>query len=262
MIIKCPECGHQVSDQAATCPSCGIRIAGNVVPCPECGAMVFRNQTVCPICNAPISQQPVQPIYNNVEKKYAVDGNIEVSQEAHDKQPKKSKKVVLWIFVVAIVVSLSVFFAGLYFYQNMLKRNEQEAYENAIISDEPSVLQNYIDIYGKDAPQEHLDSVMIHINRFRQMEKDWNDARISRNKSMIEAYLRTHPGTIHEIEAKLMIDSIDWVVTVNTDTQDAYRTYMDSHRDGQHYDEAMQKFEKKLEEQRQVVDTLVFEEVE
>ena len=27
MIISCPECGHQVSDQAETCPSCGIRIA-------------------------------------------------------------------------------------------------------------------------------------------------------------------------------------------------------------------------------------------
>ena len=29
-LIKCPECGHQVSDKAATCPSCGVAIAGNV----------------------------------------------------------------------------------------------------------------------------------------------------------------------------------------------------------------------------------------
>ena len=28
-LISCPECGHQVSDQAAICPSCGIKIAGN-----------------------------------------------------------------------------------------------------------------------------------------------------------------------------------------------------------------------------------------
>ena len=28
-LIKCPECGHQVSDKAAVCPSCGIAIAGN-----------------------------------------------------------------------------------------------------------------------------------------------------------------------------------------------------------------------------------------
>ena len=28
-LIKCPECGHQVSDKAATCPNCGVAIAGN-----------------------------------------------------------------------------------------------------------------------------------------------------------------------------------------------------------------------------------------
>lgn len=36
-IIKCPECGHQVSDMAKTCPSCGIEIAGKVMKCPDCG---------------------------------------------------------------------------------------------------------------------------------------------------------------------------------------------------------------------------------
>lgn len=29
-IIKCPECGHQVSDHAKTCPNCGIEIEGNI----------------------------------------------------------------------------------------------------------------------------------------------------------------------------------------------------------------------------------------
>lgn len=27
-IIKCPECGRQISDKAPTCPSCGVEIAG------------------------------------------------------------------------------------------------------------------------------------------------------------------------------------------------------------------------------------------
>ena len=29
-IIKCPECGHPVSDKAPTCPNCGVEIAGKV----------------------------------------------------------------------------------------------------------------------------------------------------------------------------------------------------------------------------------------
>ena len=42
MIIKCPECGHQVSDQAKTCPSCGIEIAGKITRCPDCGEVIFK----------------------------------------------------------------------------------------------------------------------------------------------------------------------------------------------------------------------------
>ena len=58
-IIKCPECGHQVSDKAATCPSCGVGIAGKVTPCPECGAIVFNDQAECPVCHRPIEQKTV-----------------------------------------------------------------------------------------------------------------------------------------------------------------------------------------------------------
>lgn len=49
-LINCPECGHQVSDKAATCPNCGVTLnqnvvvnvqaspqANNGVKCPKCG---------------------------------------------------------------------------------------------------------------------------------------------------------------------------------------------------------------------------------
>jgi len=250
MIIKCPECGHQVSDKAKTCPSCGVSIAGNVVRCPECGEVVFSGQPLCPNCHAMLSRQEMPPVYNKVEERTPADTGTD------SQPPKRNSRTVMWIVVVALVVTLSVVFAGLYFYQKMLERNETEAYENAIMSDEPSVLQNYIDIYGKEAPAEHVDSIMAHLDRFRQMDKDWNDARVSRNKAMLERYVKTHPGSVHETEAKLMIDSIDWSVAVLADTQEAYRTYMENHRDGHHYDEAMQQFEKKIEEEKQAADTL------
>ena len=55
-IIKCPECGHQVSDQAPTCPSCGIVIAGRVTKCRECGEVVFNDQALCPNCHVPLQK--------------------------------------------------------------------------------------------------------------------------------------------------------------------------------------------------------------
>lgn len=53
MIIKCPECGHQVSDKAPVCPSCGVEIAGHVVKCPHCGEIYLKADEVCPNCHQP-----------------------------------------------------------------------------------------------------------------------------------------------------------------------------------------------------------------
>ena len=55
MLIKCPECGHQVSDQAKTCPSCGIDIAGKITRCPDCGEVIFKEQAECPMCHCSIN---------------------------------------------------------------------------------------------------------------------------------------------------------------------------------------------------------------
>lgn len=36
-MIKCPECGNEVSDKARACPNCGNPIDTNVY-CPRCGS--------------------------------------------------------------------------------------------------------------------------------------------------------------------------------------------------------------------------------
>ncbi len=51
MIIKCPECGHQVSDKAPLCPSCGIEIAGHIITCPNCGEIYLSDEKTCPNCH-------------------------------------------------------------------------------------------------------------------------------------------------------------------------------------------------------------------
>ena len=50
-IIKCPECGHDVSDKAPRCPSCGVEILGNLTICPQCGTKYLLSQKSCPKCN-------------------------------------------------------------------------------------------------------------------------------------------------------------------------------------------------------------------
>jgi hypothetical protein len=52
-IIKCPECGHQISEKATICPSCGVEIAGKVAKCAHCGEVFFKDDGFCPHCYTP-----------------------------------------------------------------------------------------------------------------------------------------------------------------------------------------------------------------
>ena len=60
-IIKCLECGHQVSDHAKTCPNCGIEIEGNIKKCPECGEIVFKEADSCQACHHQFAGHAVAP---------------------------------------------------------------------------------------------------------------------------------------------------------------------------------------------------------
>ena len=50
-MIKCPECGREISDRAPSCPSCGVKIENEVIKCPVCGDVYFKEQAECPHCH-------------------------------------------------------------------------------------------------------------------------------------------------------------------------------------------------------------------
>ena len=245
-IIKCPECGHQVSDKAATCPSCGVGILGNIKRCPECGEIVFNDQTLCPNCHAPlvgieatISASPSQ----DVDTRSGVSNNMrlqdDISTATKQQDTKKKKSMTPW--VVAFVLALAVVFIGLYFYKTTLTKNEMEAYENAMQSSEPAVLQSYLDMYN-DAPREHRDSIMNHLEMLKKVDADWNNAVVSNSKSALLRYIQMHPNSIHNVEAKIKIDSLDWIDASQKNTAEAYQKYIDEHADGMYIDQAQDAF--------------------
>lgn len=48
-LIKCPECGREVSDRAKSCPSCGYSIGGAKF-CKFCGSKIPEDSVVCTKC--------------------------------------------------------------------------------------------------------------------------------------------------------------------------------------------------------------------
>lgn len=47
-LIKCSECGKEMSDHAKICPNCGIE--NNIMFCPECGKQLSSKAVMCPSC--------------------------------------------------------------------------------------------------------------------------------------------------------------------------------------------------------------------
>lgn len=62
-LIKCPECGNEISSLARSCPNCGCPINADETNgsqsgkcCPECGQSVNALDKSCPNCGCPINE--------------------------------------------------------------------------------------------------------------------------------------------------------------------------------------------------------------
>lgn len=281
-IIKCPECGRQISDKAPACPNCGVPIAGKIVKCPQCGEIYFKDQEMCPNCHhltrlsgtvgntadAQSSTQPTpastsadaqqaapaQPTYNQ-QPSYSQQQTYNRQQTSSRQQatpqssangkkggvtpppvpPKKKKGH--GPLIAAIILAIALCGVCFYFYNNAKTSKEEEAYEYAMKSDDPLVLQTYLDNY-KDAPEAHIDSIQAHLDALKQLDVDWNNAVVSGSKQALLDYLSKHPNSEHKAEAQHKIDSIDWAFAANANTLDEIQAYLDEHPNGEHVDEA------------------------
>ncbi len=266
-IIKCPECGHQISDKAPVCPSCGVEIAGKVIKCPNCGEVYFKDQEMCPNCHRPTysavpptppvtqttSAPPTPPVTPTPPTTPTVQGRTSAvpagqsgnpggqpenpgnGQPTNDqaKKKKSNRSIIIISFIFAVLVAGILY----YFYDSANRNKEQEAYEYAMQSSDPMVLQSYLDTY-KDADEAHRDSIMAHLSMLQQVDQDWTNAMVSGSKEALEAYLQKYPNSPHKQEAWNKIDSIDWQVALKTNSVDGYQAYLDAHADGSHIEEA------------------------
>lgn len=66
-LIKCKECGSEISSTAKSCPHCGYKNDNKV--CPECGSDVGTNDKVCSSCGFPLQKKNTQNIISdNLDK--------------------------------------------------------------------------------------------------------------------------------------------------------------------------------------------------
>jgi hypothetical protein len=250
MIIKCPECGHQVSDRAKTCPSCGVDIAGKVTRCPDCGEYIFKDDHECPNCHCSINAAASEPetIAQSTQNNPITPTAPIIPTEPEQQPPKKKSHKGLWsAIIIAFVLALIIVFLGIYYVQKTQRENEQRAYENAMMSTEPAVLQNFLDMYI-EAPVAHRDSIKVHLMALKKIDRDWDNARISQSKSALQLFIDRNPDNVHVREARLMIDSLDFITAKIGNSMESFKKYMEDHEQGYYYDEAKNEYDRLEEE--------------
>lgn len=261
-IIKCPECGHEISDKAPFCPSCGVAIAGKVVECPKCGKVYFSELSECPQCHYKRPVADKTPIVENdnavntqeTEKTTEVEivepkevnneqpvgaNNPEEANDENLKTPRNSSrnnKIIIGAVVAIVAVVIGI---GCYFYYSIQSDKELQAYNYAMASNDPQVLQSYLDQYS-DAPEAHLDSIQSHLDLIKKTQQDWTNVMISNSKSALEDYIAQHPDSPYKAIAIHKIDSIDWQTAQQQNTVEALELYIEQHSDGEHVEDANQ----------------------
>ena len=241
-IIKCPECNASVSDRAPVCPTCGAEIRGKVTVCPTCDTAYFTEKKECPKCAlekntaemAPVKDTtPIETPTQTVEVVPPTEANIPTPPQ----NKKPNKVIILSSFIIALILCATLF----YVYSNAQKKNEKEAYELAMKSKEIGILEDYLNTYAKNAPQEHIDSINAHLTILRSTDNDWTNALISNTKDAFEDYLSKSENPKHKKEALQKIDSLDFVAVSQKNTIEAYNTYLNDHYDGNYINEANEK---------------------
>ena len=327
-MIKCPECGHVISDRAPSCPSCGAKIENEVVKCPVCGEAYFKEQAECPHCHhrtanastmenehpnnvvppapqspsagvadtnvpqqpsnnayvqptvTPVAAQQQQNVYGNsqgmqsqasqpVNNAYqgqsvqstqqqggyqaqpAQPTNGPQSQFGNPQQPQSGQvppqtpppgaqqpqnKNILTIALISVVALLFIGL-GAYFFFGSSGNKEQQAYEYALNSNDPAVLESYLNNY-RDADPMHRDKISQQLAQLKQSELDWTNTMVSGSKTALADFLSKYPNSTHKADAERKIDSLDWLVAKKANTAEAYNLYVTEHPNGVYIDEA------------------------
>ncbi|MGE5403417.1 MAG: hypothetical protein ACM3PP_00555 [Candidatus Saccharibacteria bacterium] len=76
-IIKCPNCGQEVSDQDESC-RCGLLVC-NIIPCPTCGQFKMKSAVACNSCGYTRPKPP-----KNITSKTTVAEDVELLADIAD----------------------------------------------------------------------------------------------------------------------------------------------------------------------------------
>ena len=155
-LINCPNCGKEVSDQAASCIHCGAEIPTpkpeevdeGPARCPECGTEIQGDEEACQNCGCPL-----KPITQESEgaKPEQSENSVVQPANAETSAPQKVKNRTLLVVIAIAVVAIAAVAIGFAFnaHQEQVKQEQEAAAAQAAAekaaADKKAAYNQYID---------------------------------------------------------------------------------------------------------------------
>lgn len=272
MIIKCPECGHQVSDKAPVCPSCGVEIAGHLIKCSNCGELYFKSEETCPNCHSTeqfqsvgsqntgsedVEESEVQyqpsPIEEFVSREdeqddyepetlnsYVQQADMEEIPESEAEPAEQQNKNHVQL-LVSFVIALAICGVLFYFYkQKDGDTTEPEAFEYTMKNASPGILEQFLEDYP-DAPAAHTKAVKTQLAAMKQKNDERRKILQSTSRAEIIAFLKSNPSSEYKHELETKLDEMDWAEAVKGNSEESFLAYKQRQPNGTHNGEADEK---------------------
>ena len=287
MIIKCPECGHQVSDKAPVCPSCGVEIAGHLVKCSYCGEIYLKEDVVCPNCHRSgttnsneneddIKENVVAEETKNNEQEFqeeslptelvvSAEPVVEVPrpnsvQETLTEEPLSKEKGIPTDGNVVrpevrnshtpLFVSLLIALAicaTLLFFYKRGNDNHEADEYKIALKSNNRQVMEQYLEDYPDAPLIHINSIKGLLKQTQQSNDEWAHANQQNTIASYKAYLEAHPNTPYKNEIRKRIEELYWNEVVSSNTEAAYLGYREKYPNGIHAKEADEKLKVMLD---------------
>ena len=249
MIIKCPECGHQVSDKAPICPSCGVEIAGHLIKCSYCGEIYLKEDAVCPNCHHSASTDnsvneddvKTEPVkddsQNNGDYSEAETSSVElvVSAESIEEEPRLDGTPTQDTLTIESPSS------------------DAEVSTDDMIVKPESKNNNHTPLFVSLLIALVICAVLLFFYKRGNDNHEAEEYKIalkSNNRQVMEQYLEDYPNaplihinSIRDLLKQTQQNNDEWGRVIQQNTIASYKTYLDAHPNTPYKNEILKRVE-------------------
>lgn len=249
MIIKCPECGHQVSDKAPICPSCGVEIAGHLIKCSYCGEIYLKEDAVCPNCHHSASTDnsvnednvKAEPVkddsQNNGDYSEAETSSVElvVSAESIEEEPRLDDTSTQETLTIES------------------PSNDTEVSTDDVIVKPESKNNNHTPLFVSLLIALVICAVLLFFYKRGNDNHEAEEYKIalkSNNRQVMEQYLEDYPNaplihinSIRDLLKQTQQNNDEWGRVIQQNTIASYKAYLETHPNTPYKNEILKRVE-------------------